>query len=51
MPAVAIFALARVSRRVMVDSVTRKARAMSAVGTPAMVRRVSATRASRASAG
>jgi hypothetical protein len=40
-----------VRRRVIVDSVTRKARAMSAVGIPQIVRRVSATRASSASAG
>jgi hypothetical protein len=51
MPATAIFVLALVSRRIMVDSLTRKAFAMSAVGTPQIVRRVSATRASSDSAG
>jgi hypothetical protein len=43
--------LARVSLRVIVDSLTRNARAMSAVGTAQIVLKVSATRASSDSAG
>ena len=51
MPALRILRLARTSRWAMVASGTRNARAISAVVSPARVRRVSATRASVASAG
>ena len=51
MPAFRIFRLARTSRWAMVGSGTRKARAISGVVRPATERKVSATRASGASAG
>ena len=50
-PACWIFCLARTSRLAIVGSLARNARAISAVVSPASVRRVSATRASSASAG
>ena len=51
MPAVAIFVLARVMRAPIVVSCTRKALAISVTVSPPTIRRVSATRASIASAG
>ena len=51
MPAILILDLARVSRRFIVSAGTRKARAISSVVSPATARSVSATCASRASAG
>ena len=51
MPAFWIFCLARTSRLAMVGSLDRNARAISAVVSPASVRRVSATRASSERAG
>ena len=50
-PACWIFCLARTSRLAIVGSLARNARAISAVVSPASVRRVSATRASSDSAG
>ena len=51
MRAMAIFFLARVMRAAMVDSLTRKARATSAVVSPQTRRRVNATCASVPMAG